>query len=190
MIYPIVAFGHPVLKRKAKDVEVSQDLLAFIDDLYETMYAAKGVGLAAPQVGKGQRVFVVDGSPFAEDPENEVDSETLKTFKRAFINPVIVEESGEPWGFEEGCLSIPDIHANVIRHPNIVVHSVDEQGKPLVESFSGVPARIIQHEFDHIEGVLFTDRLQPLKKRLLKSKLNDIAKGNISTDYRMKFYLK
>ena len=190
MIHPIVAFGHPVLKRKANDVEVNEDLLAFIDDLYETMYAAKGVGLAAPQVGKGQRVFVVDGSPFAEDPDNAVDSEFLKTFKRAFINPVIVEESGEPWGFEEGCLSIPDIHATVIRHPNIVVHSVDEQGKLLVESFSGVPARIIQHEFDHIEGVLFTDRLQPLKKRLLKSKLNDIAKGNISTDYRMKFYLK
>lgn len=190
MTYPIVAFGHPVLKRKAKDVEVNPNLLAFIDNLFETMYAAKGVGLAAPQVGKCQRVFVVDGSPLAEDPENSADAEALKSFKRAFINPVIVEESGEPWGFEEGCLSIPDIHATVIRQPNIVIHSMDKQGKPLVESFSGVPARIIQHEYDHIEGVLFTDRLQPLKKRLLKGKLNDIAKGNISTDYRMKFYHK
>lgn len=191
MVYPIVAYGSPVLKRVAEDVEVpSEETKQFIEDLFETMYASKGVGLAAPQVGVSSRVFVVDGSPFADDAADPEEAEVLKTFKRAFINPIILEESGEAWGFEEGCLSIPDIHETVQRKPTIVVESQTLTGEFLEETFTGLPARIIQHEYDHIEGVLFLDRLSPLKRRMLKGRLMDIAGGKVSASYRMVFNVK
>ncbi|MGB4561513.1 MAG: peptide deformylase [Schleiferiaceae bacterium] len=191
MVYPIVAYGSPVLKRVAEDVEVpSEETKQFIEDLFETMYASKGVGLAAPQVGVSSRVFVVDGSPFADDAADPEEAEVLKTFKRAFINPIILEESGEAWGFEEGCLSIPDIHETVQRKPTIVVESQTLTGEFLEETFTGLPARIIQHEYDHIEGVLFLDRLSPLKRRMLKGRLTDIAGGKVSASYRMVFNVK
>ena len=191
MGYPIVAYGSPVLKRVAEDVEVpSEETKQFIEDLFETMYASKGVGLAAPQVGVSSRVFVVDGSPFADDAADPEEAEVLKTFKRAFINPIILEESGEAWGFEEGCLSIPDIHETVQRKPTIVVESQTLTGEFLEETFTGLPARIIQHEYDHIEGVLFLDRLSPLKRRMLKGRLTDIAGGKVSASYRMVFNVK
>ena len=191
MVYPIVAYGSPVLKRVAQEVDVpSEDVNTFIDDLFETMYASKGVGLAAPQVGMSQRIFVVDGSPFAEDAASPEEAEVLKTFKRAFINPTILEESGTAWGFEEGCLSIPDIHETVQRKPTLVIESQTAEGEWIEETFTGLPARIIQHEYDHIEGVLFLDRLSPLKRRMLQGRLKDIAGGKVNASYRMKFDVK
>ncbi|MDG1253075.1 MAG: peptide deformylase [Schleiferiaceae bacterium] len=191
MVYPIVAFGSPVLKRVAQDVEVpSDETVQFIEDLFETMYASKGVGLAAPQVGLSSRIFVVDGSPFSEDAASPEEAEVLKTFKRAFINPVILEESGEAWGFEEGCLSIPDIHETVQRKPSILIEYQTPEGEFIEETFTGLPARIIQHEYDHIEGILFLDRLTPLKRRMLRGRLSDISSGKVSASYRMVFNVK
>jgi peptide deformylase len=145
------------------------------------------VGLAAPQIGFGTRIFVVDGSPFADDPDNAEDAEVLKSFKKVFINPEILEESGDEWAFEEGCLSIPDLHEAVVRRETLRIKYQDLEGRWHEETYSGVPARIIQHEYDHIEGVLFTDRLSPLKKRLIQGRLKDIAAGKVSANYRMKF---
>ena len=190
MIYPIVAYGSPVLKRKAVDIPIDEDLPSFIEDMFETMYAASGVGLAAPQIGKSVRVFIVDGTPFVDEASSPEEAEILKNFKRAFINPVIVSEEGDKWGFEEGCLSIPDVHVTVQRHPHVRIESVTADGEPLVEEFSGLPARIIQHEYDHIEGILFPDRITPLKRRMIQGKLKDIAAGKVSTAYRMKFNVK
>jgi peptide deformylase len=188
MVYPIVAFGSPVLKRRAKNVECPNDALGgLVDSMFETMYASKGVGLAAPQIGFGTRIFVVDGSPFADDPDNAEDAEVLKSFKKVFINPEILEESGDEWAFEEGCLSIPDLHEAVVRRETLRIKYQDLEGRWYEETYSGVPARIIQHEYDHIEGVLFTDRLSPLKKRLIQGRLKDIAAGKVSANYRMKF---
>ena len=191
MVYPIVAYGSPVLKRVAQEVEVpSAQTDQFIEDLFETMYASKGVGLAAPQVGVSSRVFVVDGSPFAEDATSPEEAEVLKTFKRAFINPTILEETGTPWDFEEGCLSIPEIHETVQRKPTVVIESQTAEGEWIEETFTGLPARIIQHEYDHIEGILFLDRLTPLKRRMLQGRLKDIAGGKVNASYRMKFDVK
>lgn len=191
MVYPIVAYGSPVLKRVAQEVEVpSVQTDQFIEDLFETMYASKGVGLAAPQVGVSSRVFVVDSSPFAEDATSPEEAEVLKTFKRAFINPTILEETGTPWGFEEGCLSIPEIHETVQRKPTVVIESQTAEGEWIEETFTGLPARIIQHEYDHIEGILFLDRLTPLKRRMLQGRLKDIAWGKVNASYRMKFDVK
>ncbi len=191
MVYPIVAYGSPVLKRVAQEVEVpNAQTEQLIEDLFETMYASKGVGLAAPQVGESLRVFVVDGSPFAEDAATPEEAEVLKTFKRAFINPTILEESGTAWGFEEGCLSVPDIHETVQRKPTVVIESQWADGEWIEETFTGLPARIIQHEYDHIEGVLFLDRLTPLKRRMLQGRLKDIAGGKVTATYRMKFDVK
>ncbi|HAG06459.1 MAG TPA: peptide deformylase [Cryomorphaceae bacterium] len=191
MVYPIVAYGSPVLKRVAQEVEVpSTQTNEFIEDLFETMYASKGVGLAAPQVGVSSRIFVVDGTPFAEDADTPEEAEELKRFKRAFINPTIVEESGTAWGFEEGCLSIPEIHETVQRKTTVVIESQTATGEWIEETFTGLPARIIQHEYDHIEGVLFLDRLTPLKRRMLQGKLKDIAAGRVTASYRMKFDVK
>jgi len=182
MILPIVAYGDPVLKREAEEIETSDsNLQQLIDDMIETMRHAEGVGLAAPQIGKSIRLFVVDASPFAEeDPE-------LKNFQRIFINPILVEESGESWNFQEGCLSIPGIREDVSRQPEIIVEYYDRDFNLIEEKFKGLAARVIQHEYDHIEGVLFTDHLNPLKRSLLKGKLNNIAKGNVKVPYRMKF---
>ena len=182
MILPIVAYGSDVLKKKAKDI--SQDypqLDKLIEDMFETMYEANGVGLAAPQINKSIRLFIVDGSPFAEDEPD------MEDFCKVFINPEIVDEEGEEWNFNEGCLSIPNIKEDVSRKPKIRIRYQDEDFNTLEEVYEGTKARIIQHEYDHIEGVLFTDKLSNFKKRLIKSKLTSISKGKITTDYRMRF---
>jgi peptide deformylase len=158
--------------------------------MYETMYHAKGVGLAAPQIGLNIRLFIVDGAPFADEEGDEPDPKAvgIESFKKVFINPVIEEESGELWAFQEGCLSIPRVRENVQRKSEVLISYYDEHWNLHKEQFSGYAARIIQHEFDHIEGVLFTDHLNPLKKKLIQKKLKQIADGTISTEYKMKFY--
>ena len=190
MILPIVAYGTPVLKKKGKDI--TPEYPAFeqlLVNMWETMYEANGVGLAAPQVGIAIRLFIVDASPFADDDElTEEEQEQLTGFKKVFINPQI-EESGEEWAFNEGCLSIPDVREDVYRQEEIQIRYWDENFKEHTEQYTGLVARVIQHEFDHIEGVLITDKLSPLKKRLIKGKLNNIAKGNIDVDYKMRFPL-
>ncbi len=193
MILPIVAYGDPVLKREAAEIERDHEgLNELIDDMFESMYEASGVGLAAPQVGHSIRLFVVDGTPFAEDAEDEPDprAEGLDGFKKVFINPIIEEESGEEWSFNEGCLSIPDIREEVYRKERIVITYYDQNWELQEETYEGFAARIIQHEYDHIEGILFTDRISPLKKRLLSKRLSNISKGDIKVLYRMKFPLR
>ncbi len=178
MIYPIVMYGDSVLRKKALDIEKSTDLSTLIQDMFETMYAAKGIGLAAPQIGKSIRLFIVDGSPLDEEPD-------MENFKKAFINPEILSESGEPWPFEEGCLSIPNIREDVLRKEKLKITYFDENWNKHEEEYDGMKARIIQHEYDHIEGKLFIDYLAPLKKRMLKGKLSDISKGEVDTEYRI-----
>ena len=193
MILPVVAYGDPVLKKEAEDFDLKkkEELNSFIFDLFETMENAAGVGLAAPQVGESVRVFVVDTSPFAEDDElPEDEREELKKLRKAFINPIIVEEHGEEWAFTEGCLSIPGIREDVYRQSEIVIEYYNENLKLVEETYSGLAARVIQHEYDHIEGVLFTDKLKPLKRRLLQKKLTNISKGKVNVDYRMRFPTK
>jgi len=182
MIYPIVVYGDPVLKRMADEIEEGKvDIKKLIDDMFETMYNASGIGLAAPQIGKSIRMFVVDGSPLDDKHEDVSD------FKKVFINPEIIEESGVPWKFEEGCLSIPNIREEISRPAKLVINYLDENWEEHEEEFDGMKARIIQHEYDHIEGTLFTDYLSPFKKRLLKGKLQNISKGKCDTDYKIKY---
>lgn len=182
MIYPIVAYGDAVLKKTARELKKGElDLPKLIADMYETMYEAHGVGLAAPQIGLGLRLFIVDGEPMEED---------LKDFKKVFINPVILEETGTEWPFEEGCLSIPGVRSEVMRAPKVKIRYLDKDWKEHTEVYEGLSARIIQHEYDHIEGVLFVDRLSAIKKRLIKAKLGNISKGKVDVDYKMKFPLK
>ncbi|MEM6298518.1 MAG: peptide deformylase [Bacteroidota bacterium] len=179
MILPIYAYGMPVLRRKAKAIETGTDLSELISNMFETMYAANGVGLAAPQIGKSIRLFVVDAEP--------MDEENLKGFKKVFINAQVIEETGDTEVYQEGCLSIPRINEDVAR-PNVLrIRYFDENWKAHEETFEGLAARVIQHEYDHIEGVLFTDHLTPLKRRLLKGRLGKISRGKISQEYRMKF---
>jgi len=185
MIYPIVVYGDPVLRQRAKEIEKDTDLTTLIKDMYETMYSAQGIGLAAPQIGKGVRLFVVDGTALKDDDDDETGGENMEGFKKAFINPVILQEEGEPWEFEEGCLSIPNIREKVSRKESLKIRYFDEQWNQLEEEYNGVKARIIQHEYDHIEGKLFIDYLTPLKKRMLKGKLNDISRGDVDTEYRI-----
>jgi len=191
MILPIVAYGDPVLKRKADEIDSSYpDLQLLIDNMFETMYQAAGVGLAAPQIGKSIRLFVIDGSPFAEKEEDEEDdplAEGIDGFKKVFINPVIMTETGEEWAFNEGCLSIPKIREDVYRKPKIRIQYFDENWQKQDEVFEGYKARIIQHEYDHIEGILFTDKLSPIRRKLISKKLANISKGIVSVDYKMKF---
>lgn len=189
MIYPIVAYGDPVLRKKCKEItEDYPKLDEIIANMWETMYNAYGVGLAAPQVGIPIRLFIIDPTPFAEDEElEEQEREQLKNLKKVFINPQIVEEEGDEWAFNEGCLSIPEIREDVFRKPLITIEYQDENFENHRETFSGLAARVIQHEYDHIEGILFTDKLSSLKKRLLKGKLNNISKGKIAIDYKMRF---
>lgn len=183
MILPIVAYGDPILKQVAEDIPTGTDLHTLVSDMFETMYEAHGIGLAAPQIGKSIRLFVVDGSPLEEDePE-------LKTFKKVFVNPQIIEETGQFWTMEEGCLSIPGIRENVSRQENLRIRYYDLDWQQHEESYSGMAARIIQHEYDHLEGKLFIDYLSPLKKRLLKGKLSNISKGITDADYKMRFPL-
>ena len=194
MILPIRAYGDPVLKKQAEDIERGHpDLQEFIENMFDTMYGASGVGLAAPQVGRSIRLFIVDASPFAEpDEDGNVDpgSVGLEDFKKVFINPEIVEEVGDEWAFEEGCLSIPTIREEVMRMPALRIKYLNEKFEAQDEEFDGIAARIIQHEFDHLEGVLFTDHLNPLRRRLLKRKLSDIAKGVVEVKYKMKFPMR
>ena len=189
MILPIVAYGDPVLRKVAEAIDAAYpDLEKLITNMKETMYNASGVGLAAPQIGKAIRLFLIDASPFAED-DNLSDEErtVLKSFNRVFINPKILEEEGEEWIFNEGCLSIPDVREDVSRQPKITIEYQDENFTVHTETLEGLAARVFQHEYDHIEGILFTDKLSTLKKRIIKKKLENISKGKISTDYRMRF---
>ncbi|MBI2279922.1 MAG: peptide deformylase [Bacteroidetes bacterium] len=188
MIRPIIAYGDPVLRKKAVEIDEDYpDLNLIIEDMHETMYNSQGVGLAAPQIGLSIRLFIVDAEPFVDEDEEDVDG--LRDFKRVFINPIIIEETGAEWKFEEGCLSIPGIREDVSRQPDIIVEYYNEKFELVEEKLSGLAARVVQHEYDHIEGILFTDKINPLKKQLLKGKLNDITKGNIKVNYRMKFPL-
>ena len=178
MKLPIVAYGDPVLKKVCVDIESTYpDLQQLISNMFETMNNAKGVGLAAPQVGLPIRLFIVDTKA---DEDEEV-------FKKVFINAQILEEAGEPWAFNEGCLSIPEVREDVMRKPTILIRYYDENWKLHKEKVDGFAARVIQHEYDHTEGKLFTDKLSLLRKQLLKSKLDAISKGNVQTDYRMRF---
>jgi peptide deformylase len=193
MILPIIAFGNPILKRIAEDIpENFEGLSALLSDMFETMYAAKGVGLAAPQIGESIRLFIVDGSPFANEEGEEIDPKAIgiEGFKKVFINPIIEEESGDLWPFQEGCLSIPKIRENVNRKERICVSYYDENWTLHREEFDGYKARIIQHEYDHLEGILFTDKLSPLKKKLLSKRLGNVSIGIVEVDYKMKFNKK
>ncbi|WNH07587.1 peptide deformylase [Thalassobellus suaedae] len=189
MILPIVAYGDPVLKKVGADIDKEYpNLDSLLENMFETMYNAFGVGLAAPQVGLPIRLFLVDTTPFSEDEDlSEEEQNNLKDFKRVFINAKITKEEGDEWAFNEGCLSIPDVREDVFRQPKITIEYVDENFKPHTEVFDGLIARVIQHEYDHIEGVLFTDKLSTLKKRLIKGRLSNISKGKINVDYRMRF---
>lgn len=189
MILPIVAYGDPVLKKEAKEIDKDYPKLnELITNMYETMYGAYGVGLAAPQIGLQIRLFLVDASPFAEDEDlSEKEREQLKNFKKTFINAKILEEEGDEWAFNEGCLSIPDVREDVFRQPKIKIQYQDENFDTFIEEYDGLIARVIQHEYDHIEGVLFTDKLSSFKKRLIKGKLTNISKGKIKIDYKMRF---
>ncbi|HRG53710.1 MAG TPA: peptide deformylase [Bacteroidia bacterium] len=194
MILPIVAYGTPVLRKVAVDIPKDYpQLQQLIADMYETMYASLGVGIAAPQIGKSLRLFLVDTSPFVsgerdeEDEFTEEEREQLQNLKKTFINAKIVEEDGEEWVFNEGCLSIPKIREDVSRKPKIRIQYYDEQFNFFDETYEGIAARVIQHEYDHIEGKLFTDRINPLRRRLLTGKLNDISKGKVSVSYKMQF---
>jgi peptide deformylase len=191
MVLPIYAYGHKVLREECAEIEEGTDIKELIKNMYDTMYHTLGVGLAAPQIGKSLRLFIVDGAPFAEgEPEDErekIDFPVLKTFKQVFINPIIESESGDKWNFSEGCLSIPGIREDVSRKNKVKISYFDEKWNYKEEEYEGIPARIIQHEYDHIEGVLFTDHISPFKKRLLQRKLGDISKGKIEHKYRMVF---
>jgi peptide deformylase len=181
MILPIIAYGDPVLKKVAADISADYPKLdTLISNMYETMYNAHGVGLAAPQIGLSIRLFIVDGAPFEE--------EEVLNFKKVFINPVITQETGELWTFNEGCLSIPEVREDIVRHKTLHLRYYDQDfnfHEDVV--FSGLAARIIQHEYDHIEGKLFTDHLSGLRKRLLKKRLTDISKGKIDVSYKMRY---
>ena len=189
MILPIVAYGSPVLRKIATEIDAEYpNFDELLENMWETMYHANGVGLAAPQIGLSKRLFLVDTSPFADDEELSAEEQKiLSNFKKAFINAKMVEETGKEWSFNEGCLSIPDIREDIIRKDTITISYLDTDFKPHTETYDGLLARVIQHEYDHIEGILFTDKLSSLKKRLLKGRLNNISKGKISVDYRMLF---
>jgi peptide deformylase len=189
MILPIVAYGDPVLRKVGKDIDADYpELEKLITNMWNTMEHANGVGLAAPQIGRSIRLFLIDASPFGEDEElSEEDRNALTSFKHVFINAKIIKEEGEEWSFNEGCLSIPDIREDVFRKEQITIEYQDENFEEHTTILNGLAARIFQHEYDHIQGVLFTDKLSSLKKRLLKKKLENISKGKIDAEYRMRF---
>ncbi|VAW11556.1 Peptide deformylase [hydrothermal vent metagenome] len=189
MILPIVAYGDPILRKKCDEINADHPKLkALISNMWKTMYQANGVGLAAPQIGLPICMFLVDTTPFADDTElTEKEQNELNGFKKVFINGHIDEETGEEWVFNEGCLSIPDVREDVKRKDTITITYVDENFKSHTETYDGLLARVIQHEYDHIQGILFTDKLSALKKRMLKGRLTNISKGKIKVDYRMRF---
>lgn len=189
MVLPIVAYGDPVLRKVGTDITADYPKLKeLIINMYETMEASRGVGLAAPQIGLPIRLFVIDASPFAEDDDlTTEEQEFLKNFRKTFINAKILEETGDKWSFNEGCLSIPGVREDVSRHKTLTISYVDENFNPQKLTVDGLVARIIQHEYDHIEGILFTDKLSAFKRRLLQGKLTNISKGKVNVDYRMRF---
>ncbi len=180
MILPIAAYGHPILRKKAINIEADYlNLQELIANMFETMYFSKGVGLAAPQINLSIRIFVIDASPYSSEyPEAE-------GFKKVFINPIMIEEEGRLWLFNEGCLSVPEIREDISRKPNIKLAYYDENFNYFEENFSGLPARVIQHEYDHLEGIVFVDKLSPLKKMLLKRRLTDIMRGHVNIPYKI-----
>lgn len=185
MILPIFAYGQPVLKKMAAPITPDYpELAALIANMWETMYNAHGVGLAAPQIGLSIRLFVIDTLQMKDE------GEANDGFKKVFINAEMLDETGQAWAYEEGCLSIPDIRGDVERQPDIRLRYLDENFQPFEETFTGINARVIQHEYDHIDGILFTERLKPLKKRLVQRKLDAIRQGKVSSDYRMKFAIR
>jgi peptide deformylase len=189
MTLPIIAYGDPVLRKVGSDIDKDYpNLDELISNMWETMYNASGVGLAAPQIGLPIRLFLVDTTPFSDDEDlSPEEQKQLNGFKKVFINAKIEDEVGEEWAFNEGCLSIPDIREDVNRKGTIKITYLDENFKKHSETYDGLLARVIQHEYDHIEGILFTDKLSSLKKRLLKGRLANISKGKINVDYRMRF---
>jgi peptide deformylase len=181
MIFPISVYGDPVLRKVAEPIGPDYPgLTEFLADFRETMYFADGVGLAAPQVGRSIRIFMVDGSAGAEDDPS------LKDFKKVFINPRIIETSGEPWVMEEGCLSLPEIRENITRPETVRIKYMDENFVGHDETYSGFVARIIQHEYDHLEGKMFIDYLSPLKRKLMKNRLLNITKGKVTPKYKIR----
>lgn len=190
MILPVVAYGHPVLRKMCEDISADYpELNKLIEDMWETMYNSNGVGLAAPQINRAIRLFVVDTEQIVEnfDDEDRKEYPNEKPVKQAFINAHIIEESGEEWPYNEGCLSIPKVREDVYRHARVRLSYMDEQFKEHEQEFDGITARVILHEYDHIDGKLFIDYLKPIKKRLIQKKLNDISAGKVKTDYRMMY---
>ncbi len=190
MIFPIVAYGAQVLRKIAVDIEPGYPGLSqLIEDMWETMYASNGVGLAAPQINKDIRLFVMDSAQIFENIEEEDKGKYPDEpgIKKVFINAHLLELGGEEWPYNEGCLSIPKIREDILRPEKVVLAYMDENFVSHTETFNGLTARIIQHEYDHIEGKLFIDYLKPLKKKLLKGKLSDISKGKVKVDYKMVF---
>ncbi|MFN8325823.1 peptide deformylase [Flavobacterium sp.] len=189
MITPIYGYGEPVLRKVGEEITPDYpNLKEVIANMYDTMYNAYGVGLAAPQVGLAIRLFVVDTEPFSDNDElSKEEQQLLKGFKKTFINAKMIKEEGEEWSFNEGCLSIPDVREDVFRKEKITIEYFDEDFNKKTEVYDGLIARVIQHEYDHIEGILFTDRISTLKKTLIKKKLQNIMDGKAFPDYRMKF---
>lgn len=189
MVLPIIAYGDPVLRKVGTNITADYpNLKELIANMFETMEASHGVGLAAPQIGLPIRLFVIDASPFADDDDlSSEERNLLKNFRKTFINAQIIEETGDKWSFNEGCLSIPGVREDISRHKKLTIKYLDENFTPQELTIDGLAARIIQHEYDHIEGILFTDKLSAFKKRLLKGKLTDISKGKVNVDYRMRF---
>lgn len=189
MILPIVGYGDPVLRKVCDDITSEHpNLQEIIANMYDTMYNAYGVGLAAPQVGLPIRLFVIDTEPFSDSEDLTKDEqEQLKGFKQTFINAKMLKEEGEEWGFNEGCLSIPDVREDVYRNETITIEYVDENFNKKTEVYDGLIARVIQHEYDHIEGILFTDKISTLKRTLIKKKLQNIMDGKARPDYKMRF---
>lgn len=182
MILPIVAYGDPVLKRMADEIDPNYpDLQELISSMEESMERANGVGLAAPQIGLSIRLFLIDSTLMMEEGKED------QGLKEVFINAEMIEETGKEWAFEEGCLSIPDIREDVYRNDTITIKYFDRDFKEHTRTFDGLTARVIQHEYDHIEGILFVDHLKPLKKKLLQKRLRKISEGKISVNYRMRF---
>ena len=191
MILPIVAYGHPVLRKVADDITAEYPQLdKFIEDMWETMYASNGVGLAAPQVNRSIRLFTVDTEQMFRTMDEKEQSEypDAPGFKGVFINAHIEELEGEEWSYNEGCLSIPKIREDIYRYESVTISYYDEQFQSQIKTFNGLTARVILHEYDHIEGKLFIDHVSPLKRKLMKGKLNDISKGKVSVDYKMSFF--
>ena len=191
MILPIIAYGDPVLRKMGVDIDKEYpNLTQLIENMQETMVNANGIGLAAPQIGKAIRLFIVNTSPFEKDEDLEDEERAfLANFKKVFINAKILKEEGDEWAFNEGCLSIPDITEDVFRQDKITIEYVDENFEKHTEVLDGLAARVVQHEYDHIEGILFTDKISSLKKRLIKKKLENISKGKVNPSYRMKYPL-